>query len=365
MRRRQGVTLIELMIAVGILALLAAIAMSALANLEERAKIERTKTIIKRIDAVIADKWESYHTRPLPIRMPTNISQATAALIRLRAVRDLMRMEMPERASDIDSTAAKVDPVNLAAGLSDKAGTTLTPMTLSEPSPFRRYKRIVTAAGTGWATSNQQSECLYLILSGMRDAESSPLDFLAASEIGDTDGDGMKEILDGWGRPIYWWRWAPGYLRDFNPMPTDPFTTAWPNNDGSWDDADPDPNPDPRDVLTTQDRFTPDPFDPFKADPQWTATTPNVPAQFLRPFALRPLIVSAGPDKQIDLVFHFERTYADAANPPSNKNFQNNPFMPFAQASIPYEVFEGQPYDFDKDGRGWADNITNHDIGAP
>jgi hypothetical protein len=31
------------------------------------------------------------------------------------------------------------------------------------------------------------------------------------SEIGDTDGDGAPEFLDGWGHPIYMLRWAPGF----------------------------------------------------------------------------------------------------------------------------------------------------------
>ena len=31
------------------------------------------------------------------------------------------------------------------------------------------------------------------------------------SNIGDTDGDGAPEFLDGWGHPINFLRWAPGF----------------------------------------------------------------------------------------------------------------------------------------------------------
>ncbi len=31
------------------------------------------------------------------------------------------------------------------------------------------------------------------------------------SEIGDTDGDGAPEFLDGWKHPISFLRWAPGF----------------------------------------------------------------------------------------------------------------------------------------------------------
>ena len=31
------------------------------------------------------------------------------------------------------------------------------------------------------------------------------------SEIGDTDHNGYPEFLDGWGKPIFFLRWAPGF----------------------------------------------------------------------------------------------------------------------------------------------------------
>jgi hypothetical protein len=50
------------------------------------------------------------------------------------------------------------------------------------------------------------------------------------SEIGDVDGDGMPEFLDGWGRPIMFLRCAPGFLgsdiQTNNPTTNhDPFDT--------------------------------------------------------------------------------------------------------------------------------------------
>ena len=33
----------------------------------------------------------------------------------------------------------------------------------------------------------------------------------SGAEIGRLDGDGMNMFLDGWGKPICWLRWAPGY----------------------------------------------------------------------------------------------------------------------------------------------------------
>ena len=53
------------------------------------------------------------------------------------------------------------------------------------------------------------AECLYLIvtLAGGEDARTQ----FSADEVGDTDGNGLYEFIDGWGRPIYFLRWAPGF----------------------------------------------------------------------------------------------------------------------------------------------------------
>ena len=51
-----------------------------------------------------------------------------------------------------------------------------------------------------------------MILAGIREADATGLEAFEDSEIGDTDDDGMPEILDPWGRPIYFLRWAPGYV---------------------------------------------------------------------------------------------------------------------------------------------------------
>lgn len=337
--RRLGFTMVELLVAIAVLTILAAVAMSALANLEERAKIERTKTIIKRIDGYLMERWESYHSRPLPLRMPaTDVGAVNVATIRLRAIRDLMRMELPERATDIDTRIGPnatnpIAPVNLTQGLTYPSnhpvvalrGTPLPAMQINQlPSVFSRYVRTVSAKPIEWADTYAQSECLYLILSGMRDAESSPLDFLAPSEIGDLDNDGMKEILDGWGQPIWFLRWAPGYTKELG-------------------------------ALTDQTALAgrpPDPFDPHGVDPDG--------------FSIRPLLVSGGPDRLIDLYLHYNRQndkmldirYAD-----SGGSSPHYPVQVFYTPSSPQKR-EGAP-DLTDDGGNYADNITNHYVEAP
>ena len=54
----------------------------------------------------------------------------------------------------------------------------------------------------------RQAEMLYMIVS-MGSPEA--MEQFNQSEIGDTDGNGWPEFLDGWGRPIFFLRWAPGF----------------------------------------------------------------------------------------------------------------------------------------------------------
>ena len=40
---------------------------------------------------------------------------------------------------------------------------------------------------------------------------SPALEAIPSSNIGDTDNDGLREILDGWGNPLGFIRWPVGY----------------------------------------------------------------------------------------------------------------------------------------------------------
>jgi hypothetical protein len=212
------------------------------------------------------EKWESYRTRALPIRIPAGTSPRVAAAMRLNAIRELMRMELPDRVTDV-STAPVVLNTPPSAWLA-----------------FQRRRDANTARGNTWTTEYEHSECLYMILAGIRDADTTGLESFAESEIGDLDNDGMPEILDAWGRPIYFLRWAPGYVSG----------------------------------LQVQDPLLrePDPFDPLRVDPRWENNNDADPNTRLDdPFALYPLIYSAGRDHQYGVV---RRDYDDSTTPPTD-----------------------------------------------
>jgi hypothetical protein len=294
------------------------LALSALSGAAEEARAQRTRSIIAKLDALLMEKWDGYRTRAVPIRIVAGTNPRAAALFRLNAMRELQRLEMPDRISDLCVAAELTDltadsQLDAVVSLDAKRAPALAAM----PSVARGYKRKVqrSVATKPWTASFQGAECLYLIVSAMHDGDKNALDFLTSDEIGDVDEDGMPEILDAWGRPIEFLRWAPGFTVESSALTqqTAAFGTA------------------------------PDTFDPVKIDPRWMDTTAVV-----KPYALVPLIYSGGPDKSYDINVGGFVDLSTTSPPNDPYRFSATPLV-------------GTPTDTDSDAYdGSGDNITNH-----
>lgn len=206
--RRRGFTLVELLVVICIIAVLASAIMFAMMGAIAEGKRVRTNTQIERINDIIAVKWEAYMTRRVPIDIPSGTGPRAASRLRLDALHELMRMEMPDRISDVKNGPAVLR---------------------ERPSLNAAYNRRKDANGGTWSPQYQGAECLYMIVALTRDGTRNGLEFFSENEIGDKDNDGMPEIHDGWGNPIEFLRWAPGVesplqSRDVeeNPDPFDP-----------------------------------------------------------------------------------------------------------------------------------------------
>jgi prepilin-type N-terminal cleavage/methylation domain-containing protein len=250
-RRRRSFTLVELLITIAIISILASTIVFTMIGAREKGNQAYARSQIVRIGELLARRWQDYGSRPMPIRIPPNISGQQAALYRLNALRELMRMEFPDRRTDIDPNLPASAPVWLVPPLTAQP---------TYPALARTYQRRIQQAamtsGTPWTPQYENAECLYLILANMRDGDGVALDHFKASEFGDLDNDGMPEILDPWGAPIQFIRW--------------PYQLRSAKQDG---------NP----------TLSPDPFDPFRAGvANYNMSAPN--------FALVPFVFSAGPD---------------------------------------------------------------------
>ena len=389
--RRRAFTLVELLMVCSIITLVAATVMFALFGALQQAKEDRTRAQIAKLNEVVMAQFESYRTRRLSVTMPPNANPLQQAQIRLDAIRQLMRMEMPERITDIfnpgqdgnwgesgrdDDNDGVTDNITEAGWVNTDDLPTANPQFFAIPARALAYSRMVRdnqrLNGIGWSVSHQYAECLYMIVVNTVDEDGgSAIDFFAPSEIGDVDGDGMKEILDGWGNPIQFLRWPAGFTAQRGPDGA--WGVAGQNDDGDaiidngseaeWPGSDDQPSP--SQLQTPDPRKSPDLFDPRKIDLRWKDSVPGN-----EPYALYPLIISAGKDEQYGIQF-------DVADN-NNSGVFNYLFFTPGNFGVPdpYLQQQGQPFligtptDEERVRLGGirlfqhVDNISNHNMGV-
>ena len=207
-----GFTLVELLVVVSIITVLAGLVLGALNSARQAARVAKTKALIAKIDQVLITRLKLYETRRVPIST-TRVLQYYAlqspndpdlmrkvAEARLFAIRDLIRMEMPDRWSDI---------INGSLRSLDAAD----PRTYPRPALSVLYKALFDAKKpTG---DYGPAECLYLIVNT---GSSEDRELFGQGDVGDIDNDGWPEFHDAWGKPIMFLRWAPGFSKDTGGM---------------------------------------------------------------------------------------------------------------------------------------------------
>jgi prepilin-type N-terminal cleavage/methylation domain-containing protein len=328
---RKGFTLIELLVVITILGILSSIVFAALARARQRANVLNTKSTITKLHSQIQAKWDSYRTRKVPVNpqqilttiqtfpatypvvqtwlnnwklMPTGANpnnNRQVAAVRLLALRELQRYEMPNGFADF-------------ANMGGSPGSYLprTPDVLtSVPSMALTYLRKLNSANPA-ATAAQIStfedaECLYMMVTtGIEDTAFGG-ELAIPKSVGDADGDGLPEFQDAWPLaevsfpsvtgpqrgPIVWNRWPAGFRNSGIPgvnAGAAPFVS----------DLDPDPTlvyppppgPGPP-YCYTFSIGNHDYFDTLKVDvPQPPAPQAGPP----RGYAMTPLVYSYGPD---------------------------------------------------------------------
>jgi prepilin-type N-terminal cleavage/methylation domain-containing protein len=354
-QRRRGFTLVELLMVIALIGMLSSAMLVALYAAGQTAKVRRTEQQVQRIHSLLMSRWESYQYRPLPIK--TAGDAKARCWQRLRAIRELMRLEFPDRRTDVaPDVGAPITPSLTAPSLwksYNRRVARLWPPDLETGnvewhlvSPFENEE---TKEARTWTPEHQAAECLYMILANIREGDRNGLDFFTEDEIGDVDGDKMPEILDGWGKPINFLRWAPGFvgqgISDLQTGDMDPGTDGDSGDGGN--------------IL-----------DPLKVDELWDDGISDND-----PFMLVPLIFSAGPDAEYGIITEMEVSnpdddgkhlfrYTEDSHPYPNNPFHIqpklfarfgnrvpiNPKSPFHPTNNPYRASS-------------LDNISNHLLG--
>ena len=213
---RGGFTLVELLVAITIVAILAATTMAVTRSAIEAAKAEQTKATIAKLNGIIMERYESYLTRRVgfdvtgmtgaQVQAADQAARANpnvAARYRLDAIRDTMRMEMPDCLSDITNL-----PVQFSWGHVPESG--LHKLYAKQPP----------------SANLDPAQALYLTVAL---GSVSAMEQFNQQELGMVDGH--RVFVDGWGKPIMWIRWAPGYrspVQSGDPMADhDPLDARW------------------------------------------------------------------------------------------------------------------------------------------
>ena len=302
---RPGFTLIELMVVMVIISILASLSLAGLRGSRQRSKIEKTKSTIRKIDNALRPMFDSYRTRrfntasisdPTSAQCPKCYTGGTLNTLsaaqwkKLIATRNAMVVDMPDCWEDVPASLTDIPAYAQSAAV----------------------KAYIASASSARRSANGSAEMLFLIAS-RSGYDPEALEEFRNNETGDTDGDGATEFIDGWGKPIIFLRWAPGFLKPMSPIQVADADTAH------------------------------DPLDPMKLD--YDATDPAK-----KGYALMPLIVSGGPDEATALTVLAGGWRAAAGTPPVLSTIvvkDGTKLIGSAASDNP---------------TGYRDNITNHDL---
>jgi len=309
-RHRNAFTLVELLVVIAILAILASMLAIALAGAQRQARETRAEGIIDRLNLTVLSIYEQANDRIVAVPRPSNPNYLVNAQSVLMWKRDWLRCSLPDRKQDLLDNPAPVQlphPLVTPMRYLDTGGSPF----LGTPSLFSlrgrklasyrsRVLRIYqalnpasppanwNAAAALWTEENQSAECLYLVLATSVINGDAALRTMQARDIGDTDGDGMPEILDPWGVPVGFMRWPVGfYLKQEwvpEPLPSPP--------------APPPPPPSDPELFELKQQLGRDSIDIVYSDPRYSDGTDF---RHLDPFDVLPMVVSAGGDGVFDL----------------------------------------------------------------
>lgn len=290
---RRGFTMVEILVVVGIILLLMTISVGVLRNAIGVARQKQTEATVLKVHGLMQQRMDAFY-RGIE---KTNLQQAKDKM--RRDWYSTYSMIPPDRAIDV---MVRKDILK-----------SRFPQNFLERNLLASPPNGVTVNAVNHNMTTQSAALLYWILTDSEVYGVAPVDEseFSSSEVRDTDGDGLKEFVDGWGVPLRFYRWPTHLIRPGDGGATPPGMNAagdlslpdrsyvsgiWsglpaiPTVPGELDPLTRDPD-DPTGQLF---QFVDSSLPPVKTAVQNFFGTPNTYHAFL--------IVSSGPDKNLGML---------------------------------------------------------------
>lgn len=203
-QHRRGFTLIEILVVVGIILFLMSISLVALRNSISIARQKQTEATILKIHGLMQQRYDAFYRA----MERTNLQQAKDKM--RRDWYSVKQMIPPDKAIDVMVKKTIVQ--------------TRFPQTFAEKNLFLTPPPGVTTVPVNHKMETESAALLYWILTSSEIFGVAPVDEseFSSSEIRDTDGDGLMEFVDGWGRPLRFYRWPDHLFRPGDGSSTPP-----------------------------------------------------------------------------------------------------------------------------------------------
>ncbi len=199
---REAFTLVELLIVIAIIAVLVTMMGAVIGSSVRKAREAATTALIQKLDGLLDERVKGFDRATKSLDFQRVVATREAALkasgifgvspkvLASVARKDFFRANFPQRFEDLPPFTSA-----LPAALS------------SDP--------LITYNATNHKRETESSALLFYMLTRMQVFGVPPVgetDF-GTSEFRDTDGDGLMEFVDGWGRPLRFYRWPTRLLK--------------------------------------------------------------------------------------------------------------------------------------------------------
>ncbi|MFM7164390.1 MAG: type II secretion system protein [Planctomycetaceae bacterium] len=234
---RRAFTLVELMIVIGIIAILMSLTFSVMYGLTTQAESEATAATIRKIDGVLQQRIDAFNRAFKGARADAaaNIVRLKLAQQNIHGVRDEVieilakkrsfRFEFPQRMAERYIEEHAKDPSKVP-GMADSvfiaiAAPYARDQLIAEGTPNPTDAQVLGRVTSNWAKHDKATESAELLYFALTAAASYGVgavdnDRFNEREVADTDEDGLPEFIDAWGQPLRFYRW-PTRLIDMNP----------------------------------------------------------------------------------------------------------------------------------------------------